>query len=211
MATTDRPTTGTLGSAGSGSGSTAAGVHAPDGEPGNTGGRSGLGETLRNQVSSRISSQKDRAAEGLGSVVEAVRQTGQQLRGKNDALAGYVDSAATHLERWSSQLRDRDVSDVVDDVKMFARRRPALFLGGGLALGAIAARILKSSGDRQADTRSAQRFTSAGSRRVPMDTRGSLSRGLSTTGGALPVDVAADRRAARPAPTPGMPRSGSRG
>jgi hypothetical protein len=125
-------TTGSSGSTGSGASTAAAGK---------------LMNTLREQASSRLSSQKDRAADGLTSVVEAVRQTGQQLREKNGGLASYVDSAAAELERWGSHLRTHDVADIANDIKAFARRRPAMFLGGGVALGLIAARFLKSSGE----------------------------------------------------------------
>ena len=171
-----------------------------------TTGTSGLVDTLRNQASSQLTTQKERAAAGLGSVVEAVRQTGQQLRGKNDALAGYAESAAAQLEGWSSQLRERDLSELVDDVKMFARRRPALFLGGGVALGVIAARILKSSGERQIDAGAPQRFTSAGRRGVSMDTRRAPGGGVGATGGARAADMAADRTMSRPK-LPGTPTS----
>lgn len=169
---------------------------APDAS--STTGTSGLLDALRNQASSQLTTQKERAAAGLGSVVEAVRQTGQQLRGKNDALAGYAESAAAQLEGWSSQLRDRDVSELVDNVKTFARRRPALFLGGGVALGVIAARILKSSGERQIDSGAPQRFTSAGRRGVSLDTRRALSGAVGATGGARAADIAADRTMSRP-------------
>jgi hypothetical protein len=148
----------------------------------------GLLGTIREQATSRLSAQKDRAADGLASVVEAVKQTGQQLRDRNPALSGYADGAAAQLERWASAVRENDVSELVDDLKTFARKRPALFLGGAAALGAIAARMVKSSAVNEPAYRSPQRSSAAQG--------GFESRRVS--GGALPTDMAADRVSSRP-------------
>jgi len=101
--------------------------------------------TIKEQASSALSAQKGRAADGITAVIEAIRQTGGQLKEKNSTLAGYADSAAGQLERWSKELRDRDVSELMEGVSTFARRRPAVFIGGGLMIGLAAARFLKSS------------------------------------------------------------------
>jgi hypothetical protein len=90
----------------------------------------GLLGTIREQATSRLSAQKDRAADGLASVVEAVKQTGQQLREKNPALSGYADGAAAQLERWASAVRENDVSELVDHLKTFARSVRPCFLAG---------------------------------------------------------------------------------
>lgn len=105
----------------------------------------GLLGTIKEQASSALSSQKGRAADGITAVIEAIRQTGGQLKDKNSTLAGYADSAAGQLERWSKELRDRDLSELMEGVSTFARRRPAVFIGGGLMIGLAAARFLKSS------------------------------------------------------------------
>jgi hypothetical protein len=100
----------------------------------------------REQVSSRLAGQKDRAAEGLTSVAQALRHTGQQLRDQDEqAFTGYIDSAASQVERISNYLRNNDLGQLVDDVERFARRQPALFLGGTFVLGLLSARFLKSS------------------------------------------------------------------
>jgi hypothetical protein len=148
----------------------------------------GLLGTIREQANSRLSAQKDRAADGLAAVVEAVKQTGQQLRQKNPALSGYADGAAAQLERWSSAVRENDVSELVDRLKTFARRRPALFLGGAAALGAIAARMVKSSAVNGPAYRIPQRPSA-------MQDRFGSRRG---SGGAQPTDIAADRVSSRP-------------
>jgi len=103
-------------------------------------------DQAREQVSSKLGTQKDNAAAGLTSVAQALRQTGQTLREQDQTgVTSYIDSAASQVEHLSSYLQERDISQLVDDVEHFARRRPALFVGGALVLGILGARFLKSS------------------------------------------------------------------
>jgi hypothetical protein len=103
-------------------------------------------DQARQQVASRVAGQKDRAAEGLNSVAQALRQTGEQLREQDQQnVTAYIDRAASQVERISTYLQDNDLGQLVDDVERFARRQPALFLGGAFVLGLLGARFLKSS------------------------------------------------------------------
>jgi hypothetical protein len=100
----------------------------------------------RQQVSSRLLSEKDRAAEGLTGLAQALRQTGQQLRDQDQqSITGYIDGAASQVDRVANYLKQNDIGGLIDDVERFARRQPALFLGGTFVLGLLGARFLKSS------------------------------------------------------------------
>ncbi len=115
---------------------------------------SGLMDRVRERATAQLSTQKDRATDGLGSVAQAVRQSTQHLRdNKQDAIAGYVDKAADQIDRLSAQLRNRDVGELVGEVQRYARRQPALFVGTAFAIGVIGARFLKSSSDRKSRSR----------------------------------------------------------
>ncbi|CAA9396827.1 MAG: hypothetical protein AVDCRST_MAG03-971 [uncultured Rubrobacteraceae bacterium] len=98
------------------------------------------------QVRSRLSDRKHEASQRLAPVETALRETAQQLRRQGQGqVAGYADQASDQVERASDYLRDTDVDEMVDQARGFARRRPALFLGGAATLGFLAARFLKSS------------------------------------------------------------------
>ncbi len=130
-------------------------------------------DQARGVATSRVASQKDRTAESLGSVAQALRQTGQQLREQDQAgVTDYVESAANQIERISGYLQNRDVGELIDDVEYLARRQPALFLGGAFVLGLIGARFLKSS--------SRSRGTSGN---YPLATRDTYARTQSYGGG----------------------------
>ena len=101
---------------------------------------------VRDSATSQLSSQKERATEGLGSLARAVRQSTQSLRdNQQDTVAQYVEQAADRIEEFSSRLRERDLGDLLRDADQFARRQPAVFIGAAFVAGVLAARFLKSS------------------------------------------------------------------
>ena len=110
----------------------------------------GLLSGIKQNVTSRVDEQKNRAAEGLGGIANVFRTAGNELRSENEAVAAYVDMASDQLRRFADQIRQKGVTDMLDDVNNFARRRPALFIGGAFLVGIGIARFLKSSAERQA-------------------------------------------------------------
>jgi len=112
-------------------------------------GTSGLMDKVRNGAAAQLSTQKDRATDGIGSVVQAVRQSTQHLRDtQHDTIAQYVDEAAGQLERFSNRLKEKNVGELLQDAQRFARRNPGVFIGSAFAIGLLSARFLKSSRER---------------------------------------------------------------
>jgi hypothetical protein len=103
-------------------------------------------DQAREQVMSQLSSQKDRAAGTLGGVAQAIRSTGEQLQGGEQAfVADYAMKAADMIDGFTQQIREREVDELIDQVENFARREPALLIGSAFAIGFMASRFLKSS------------------------------------------------------------------
>lgn len=122
-------------------------------------GGAGIMDRVKDGAVSQLSTQKDRASDGIGSVVQAVRQSTQQLRDQqHDTIAQYVDQAAAQLERFSKTLKEKNVTQLVDEAQRFARRNPAVFIGGAFALGLLGARFFKSSRDQRGDENWRDRF-----------------------------------------------------
>src|SRR5215210_7407274 len=106
----------------------------------------GIAGRVREQATAQLSKQKDRATEGLGSVADAVRGTTEHLRNnQHDKVANFAEQAAQQIDRFSERLRNKDVTELLDDAQQLARRRPAIFVGGAFALGLLGARFMKSS------------------------------------------------------------------
>ncbi len=110
---------------------------------------------IRERATAQLSTQKDLLSSGLGNVATAARQSTQLLRERqHDAIAQYVDKAADGLDRFSTQLRERNVNDIMADVGRAAKKQPALFVGTAVAIGVIGARFVQMRHER---TRASER------------------------------------------------------
>ena len=102
------------------------------------------------QIKVQLANQKHQAAQRIAPVQTALRETAHQLRNQGQGpSAQYVDRATDQVERFSGYLRETEVDEMLGEVRGFARRKPALFLGGAAALGFLASRFLKSSSEEQ--------------------------------------------------------------
>ena len=129
---------------------------------------SGMVDRARQTAAAQLTSQKTRATEALGSVAAALRQSSEPLRNNNQGtIADYAGKAADQLEQFSARVRERDLTELMEDVNGFARRQPALFVGAAFAAGVLAARFLKSSPDGQRRFRSGEAVNYAAAARHP--------------------------------------------
>jgi hypothetical protein len=113
---------------------------------------------VHEKSATQFGNQKQRATDTLGSLAGAVRGVTDQLReGGQTGIADYATRAADTLERWSSTLGEQDLDDAVRQVRQFARRRPAFFLGAAFGVGVLAARFLKSSAEDRYEAGASQR------------------------------------------------------
>jgi hypothetical protein len=103
-------------------------------------------DQAREQTTSQLGTQKDRAADVATQVASALRHTAGELR-KNDqpTVGQYADKAADQVERFGGYLQGREVGEIVDEVESFARRHPTAFIGGAVVLGFFTARFFRSS------------------------------------------------------------------
>lgn len=172
-------------------------------------------------VESGLAKGKSQAAETLNTVAESLAVSGQQLRQRNRQDIGrFVDQAADRVQRVSNYLSKTDVSEIVDKTEEFARRRPALFLGGTFVLGLLGARFLKSSrrqqeqraagaGDSGGGTRSGQGYSrerGTGVEREVPTSRPKEEWAAAGAGVSGFADVADPRSQAQPAGDPGLGR-----
>jgi septal ring factor EnvC (AmiA/AmiB activator) len=89
--------------------------------------------------------QRERISTGIRQVADGLRQTGDVLSEHDQNLAGdYARKAAGQVERIAGYLQENSIEQIVGDVERFARREPALVLGGAFALGFLAARFLRA-------------------------------------------------------------------
>jgi hypothetical protein len=93
----------------------------------------------------KVTTQKERAAETLGAVAQSIRDSSSSLREQQPQIASFVDEAASRVESVSSYIRNHEVGDLIGEAERFARREPLMFLGGAFALGFLASRFIKAT------------------------------------------------------------------
>jgi hypothetical protein len=118
----------------------------------------------RHQAENQLNQQKQAAAGSLRSVADALHAAGDRLEDDDQGtFANYAHAAAEQVEQFTYSIRSRSVGDILDEAQRFARREPALFIGGAFLIGLVGARFLKAS-DQQAGGTGSYRGTDMGSR-----------------------------------------------
>ncbi|MGQ0561642.1 MAG: hypothetical protein ACT443_07195 [Gemmatimonadota bacterium] len=103
-------------------------------------------DRVSEQIETRLSDQKTRAADTVSTVARTLLSSSQQLREQGEADIGrYIERAADQVERIANYLQSTELTDVVHRVEDFGRRQPAAFMAGAFAAGFLASRFLKSS------------------------------------------------------------------
>jgi uncharacterized phage infection (PIP) family protein YhgE len=98
----------------------------------------------RAQLKDQAVSQQQKAAQGLSSLA-------QELRGLADGSSSgapgpardLLQQASGMVESFAHRLQNREPAELLDEVRMFARRKPGLFLLGAAAAGVLAGRLTR--------------------------------------------------------------------
>jgi hypothetical protein len=100
---------------------------------------------VKEQGKGMLADQKMKAAAMIGDLANALHASARQLDEQaHPNSAHYLEQAAGSLERFSGNLRQRDIDELTFRVREFARRQPVLLLAGALVTGFYVARLLKS-------------------------------------------------------------------
>lgn len=146
---------GTTGSMGATGGLGTSGTTGTTGTTGTSGNAEGIAGMARNfasqaqqkageQVRSSLDKGRSRAVDTLHEVARTLRNADE---GGDNPTGRYMSRAGDQVERAATFLQNTDPRQMLTQTEAFARRQPALFLGGAFALGVIAARFLKSGKD----------------------------------------------------------------
>jgi len=112
----------------------------------------GLLDEARTQLDEQSRTQRDRLVSTLrtfGDDVEMMANGEQTGGGMAQDLARQVADRARDL---GSRIDGREPTELLDEVRSFARRRPGTFLLGALAAGVVAGRLTRGAKDGQSTT-----------------------------------------------------------
>jgi hypothetical protein len=113
---------------------------------------SGLAQGAKEQARAQYDEKKEAAVGELSTLASALHRAVSEMSENNPGnMSGkVVATIADRIESFSRDIEGKDLDQVMSGIDRFARRNPAAFLGGAVALGFLAARFLKSSGDSYA-------------------------------------------------------------
>jgi hypothetical protein len=109
----------------------------------------GLIDQATSQVDEQSKAQKSRLAETVrtfGDDLESMRPQGE---GGGGVAAQVVQQVAQQARSLASHLDDKEPTELLDDVRAYARRRPGTFLLGALAAGVVAGRLTRGAKEAQ--------------------------------------------------------------
>ena len=107
-----------------------------------------LTETAKTYGSEFAQDRKAGTADTIFDIAQSLRQTGGSLSNSPN-IREIVDRAADNLEDIAATIHSKSFSDLYRDAEDFARERPLVVAAGAAVLGLLAARLLKSSGERR--------------------------------------------------------------
>jgi uncharacterized phage infection (PIP) family protein YhgE len=107
----------------------------------------------RTQVKDQVVSQQQKAGQGLSSLAQELRALADgSSQGAPGPARDLLQQASSSVESFANMLQNREPSELLDEVRNFARRKPGLFLLGAAAAGVLAGRL--TSGVKAAHTSS---------------------------------------------------------
>jgi ElaB/YqjD/DUF883 family membrane-anchored ribosome-binding protein len=105
---------------------------------------SGLADQASRTAEAQASNVMTKAGETLEQVARTIRDAGEGIRQERPEIAGIADQTAQRVQDASMYLREHDAREVIDSAQEYARRQPAVVVAGGLALGLLVGRFLRS-------------------------------------------------------------------
>jgi hypothetical protein len=106
----------------------------------------------------QLDTQKDKAAEQVQQLAGSIERAGATLEEDQPSLASYTRQIATRLTSFSDNLRTRTVGELLEDTEALARRNPAVFLVGSVAVGVALARFLKAQPKREDEEKEEENY-----------------------------------------------------
>jgi len=92
--------------------------------------------------------QKEVVANQFVAVADAIDKVAGDLEESNAPGANYVRIIADNAQQLSANVRDKDVSELLNMAQDFGRRQPVVFMGAAALLGFAASRFLMASAQR---------------------------------------------------------------
>ena len=103
-----------------------------------------MGATLGRKVEDIADRSKAAGADTVAGVASTAEAIAQSVDGQSPAIAEYVRGAGRKIDRLASDLRDKNVGDLLTSAAEFGRAQPVLMLAGAALVGFALSRVVKA-------------------------------------------------------------------
>lgn len=108
------------------------------------GSASSIADQARARLTEIVAQQKAAGADRIAGVAHAAHAAADNLSDANPQMARAVRSVAESVDRVASDVRSREIGDVLATVADFGRRQPVAFFSGAVLAGFVLSRFFKS-------------------------------------------------------------------
>lgn len=139
-------------------------------------------------LADQAGTQQQKVATGLRSVTDELESLASGNGGSGGVASDIVRNVSQRVGTAASFLENRDPADLLDELKSFARRRPAVFLGAATLAGLVVGRLTRALAQNAADDKAADTTDYRAANTSPTYPSDYSNRGTGYAGG-LPVDA----------------------
>jgi len=105
-----------------------------------------LWTTSKRSARNRSIQKKQATADQVGKIAGAIERATEELdRSDFPSIAAYANQISARIKNFANGLRDRNVEELLDDVRQAARRNPKMFFIGSIAAGVALSRFFKAT------------------------------------------------------------------
>jgi hypothetical protein len=119
-------------------------------------------EQARQELDQQVQSQHQRAAGGLNALADELTGLVNGTGGQSGIAHDLAQQASDRVREAAQWLELRQPTEVLDEVRSFARRRPGAFLAAAAVAGLIGGRLTRGLADQAREDSSTQQYSGGG-------------------------------------------------
>jgi len=108
-----------------------------------------LAEPVKEKAAQVADEQKNAGADQMRCFANAVHGAARELESEMPQIANFIHDTGSKIEQAATDIRGRNLNELLDKFTGFAREQPALVFGGAVLTGLLLSRFLKSSSAAQ--------------------------------------------------------------
>jgi len=102
------------------------------------------GDALKSKAEAIVQNPLEAGADALASAARTAGSVAEAVGGESPVIADYLKSVGETLDQFSSDLREKSVSELLQTAIGFSRSQPVLMIAGAAIVGFALSRVVKA-------------------------------------------------------------------